>query len=84
MVSQIEEKVDRLTDKIDEETDTKIRKEKRQERSQWKKSLKLIRENYRNKTVYLPIGTAIPKQPMMPLYANERRSYEKRPTKIWI
>ncbi|WP_369903342.1 IS1182 family transposase [Bacillus manliponensis] len=43
---EIEENVEKLTKEIEKETDTKIRKEKRQERSKWKKSFKMIRENF--------------------------------------
>ena len=46
VAKEIEEKVEALTEEIEKETDTKIRKEKRQERSKWKKPLKLIRENF--------------------------------------
>jgi transposase len=46
VTEQLEEKVAELTEKIEKEQDTKIRKEMRQERSKWKKPLKLIRENF--------------------------------------
>uniref|UniRef100_UPI003F83A397 IS1182 family transposase n=1 Tax=Bacillus subtilis TaxID=1423 RepID=UPI003F83A397 len=46
VAKEIEEKVETLTEEIEKETDTQIRKEKRQERSKWKKPLKLIRENF--------------------------------------
>lgn len=46
VAKEIEEKVETLTEEIEKETDPKIRKEKRQERSKWKKPLKLIRENF--------------------------------------
>jgi len=46
VAKEIEEKVEMLTVEIEKEADTTIRKEKRRERSQWKKPLKLIRENY--------------------------------------
>jgi transposase len=43
---KLEEKVETLTIEIEEEADPMIRKEKRQKRSEWKKPLKLIRENF--------------------------------------
>ncbi|MGP7819699.1 hypothetical protein ACTXGU_21565 [Niallia sp. 01092] len=43
---KLEEKVEALTKEIEEETNTEVRKEKRKERSQWKKPLKLIREDF--------------------------------------
>jgi transposase len=46
IATKIEEKVESLTEEIENEQDPKTRKEKRQERSQWKKPLKLIRENF--------------------------------------
>lgn len=46
VAKEIEEKVETLTEEIEKETDTEIRKKKRQERSKWKKPLKLIRENF--------------------------------------
>ncbi|MBO8178842.1 MAG: IS1182 family transposase, partial [Bacillus sp. (in: Bacteria)] len=46
VAKEIEEKVETLKEEIEKETDPKIRKEKRQERSKWKKPLKLIRENF--------------------------------------
>ncbi|WP_407640130.1 IS1182 family transposase [Bacillus massiliglaciei] len=46
VAKEIEEKAGTLTEEIEKETDAKIRKEKRQERSKWKKPLKLIRENF--------------------------------------
>jgi len=46
VAKEIEEKVEILTEEIEKETDPKIRKEKRQERSTWKKPLKSIRENF--------------------------------------
>jgi transposase len=46
VAEQLEEKVAELTEEIEKEQDTKIRKEMRQERSKWKKPLKLIRENF--------------------------------------
>ena len=46
VAQKIEEKVEKLTEEIEKETDSQIRKEKRQKRTQWKKPLKLIRENF--------------------------------------
>jgi transposase len=46
IAAKIEEKVEGLTKEIETEQDPETRKEKRQERSQWKKPLKLIRENF--------------------------------------
>jgi transposase len=46
VAEQLEEKVAELTEEIKKEQDTKVRKEMRQERSKWKKPLKLIRENF--------------------------------------
>ncbi len=46
VAKKIVEKVEKLTEEIEKEADTNIRKEKRKERSKWKKPLKLIRENF--------------------------------------
>ncbi|WP_243289810.1 IS1182 family transposase [Bacillus sp. FJAT-47783] len=46
IAAKIEEKVEGLTKEIETEQDPETRKEKRQKRSQWKKPLKLIRENF--------------------------------------
>lgn len=44
--AQLKEKIEMLTEEIEKEEDTEVRKEKRQIRSKWRKSYKLIRENY--------------------------------------
>ncbi|MEC1782096.1 IS1182 family transposase, partial [Schinkia azotoformans] len=46
IAQELEEKVEALTEEIERESDSTVRKEKRQERSKWKKPLKLIRENF--------------------------------------
>ncbi|WP_378211766.1 transposase, partial [Anoxybacteroides rupiense] len=46
IAQKLEEKVEILTEEIEQESDTKVRKEKRAERKKWKKPLKLIRENF--------------------------------------
>jgi len=46
IAKELEEKVERLTEKIEKETDTKCSRDIRQERSKWKKPLKMIRENF--------------------------------------
>mgnify|MGYP001770217327 CR=1 FL=1 len=44
IAQKLEEKVEILTGEIEQESDTKVRKEKRTERKKWKKPLKLIRK----------------------------------------
>ncbi|MDA3131072.1 transposase, partial [Aliibacillus thermotolerans] len=46
VAKQIKEKVEELTEKMEEETDITMRKELRKERTVWKRTFKLIRENY--------------------------------------
>lgn len=46
VAEELKEKVASLTKGIEQETETALRKEKRKERSKWKKPLKLIRENF--------------------------------------
>lgn len=46
IVTKIEEKIGTPTEEIEKEQEPKIQKRKKQERCQWKKTLKLIPENF--------------------------------------
>ena len=46
IANQLDEKVEKLNKEVEQEPNTKIRKEKRQKRNEWKKHVKLIREDF--------------------------------------
>lgn len=87
VAKEIEEKVGTLTEEMEKETDSKIRKEKRQELSKWKKPLKLIRENflprlakYKEQNEIFGDRNSYSKTDKDATFnAHEGRSYEKRP-----
>ncbi|MFU0788440.1 MAG: Transposase DDE domain protein [Virgibacillus proomii] len=68
IAEELEEKVASLTKEIEQETETALRKEKRKERSKWKKPFKLIRE------IFLPRLTKYQEQKET---FGDRNSYSK-------